>query len=103
MEGFSAAGKYAAELKQTASALVVAGKGILAADESSGTVGKRVSRRAIISRIANDLSDDISVVYSASPTLGVVVYDCQAAENASKTFERIFTLSQSTLLHVAAM
>ncbi len=43
MDGHSYAGKYADELKQTAAKLVAAGKGILAADESSGTVGKRVS------------------------------------------------------------
>ena len=42
MEGNAFAGKYREELKATAAKLVVAGKGILAADESSGTVGKRV-------------------------------------------------------------
>jgi len=34
--------KYAGELIQTAASLVVRGKGILAADESTGTIGKRV-------------------------------------------------------------
>ena len=34
--------KYAEELIQTAAALVVRGKGILAADESTRTIGKRV-------------------------------------------------------------
>ena len=43
MSGNAADLKYADELRQTAAALVAAGKGILAADESSGTVGKRVS------------------------------------------------------------
>jgi fructose-bisphosphate aldolase class I len=43
MDGHSYAGKYADELKQTAAKLVAAGKGILAADESSGTVGKRLA------------------------------------------------------------
>ncbi len=33
---------YAEELIQTARAIVAPGKGILAADESTGTVGKRV-------------------------------------------------------------
>lgn len=42
MDGNSVAGKYAEELKATAKALVAGGKGILAADESTGTVGKRV-------------------------------------------------------------
>ena len=42
MDGNAVAWKYADELKQTAAKLVAAGKGILAADESSGTVGKRV-------------------------------------------------------------
>jgi len=35
--------KYAGELIQTAASLVVRGKGILAADESTGTIGKRVN------------------------------------------------------------
>lgn len=43
MDGNAFRGKYADELKATAKKLVAAGKGILAADESSGTVGKRVS------------------------------------------------------------
>jgi len=43
MDGHSVGGKYADELKETAAKLVAAGKGILAADESSGTVGKRVT------------------------------------------------------------
>lgn len=34
--------KYAEELIQTARAIVAPGKGILAADESTGTIGKRV-------------------------------------------------------------
>ena len=34
--------KYAAELVATAKALAAPGKGILAADESTGTIGKRV-------------------------------------------------------------
>lgn len=43
MDGNAYLGKYAEELMATAKKLVAAGKGILAADESSGTVGKRVS------------------------------------------------------------
>lgn len=35
--------KYADELKATAAAIAAPGKGILAADESSGTIGKRFS------------------------------------------------------------
>lgn len=35
--------QYAEELVQTAKALVAPGKGILAADESTSTIGKRVS------------------------------------------------------------
>lgn len=34
--------KFAGELIQTAASLVLPGKGILAADESTGTIGKRV-------------------------------------------------------------
>jgi hypothetical protein len=41
-QGNAFLGKYGAELIQTANALVAEGKGILAADESTGTVGKRV-------------------------------------------------------------
>jgi fructose-bisphosphate aldolase class I len=33
--------EFAAELIQTANAIVASGKGILAADESTGTIGKR--------------------------------------------------------------
>lgn len=36
--------KYAEELISTARAIVAPGKGILAADESTGTIGKRVRR-----------------------------------------------------------
>ena len=35
--------KYAEELIRTARAIAAPGKGILAADESTGTIGKRVS------------------------------------------------------------
>jgi len=38
-----AASKYSEELKTTAAALAVRGKGFLAADESTGTIGKRFS------------------------------------------------------------
>jgi fructose-bisphosphate aldolase class I len=41
MPSGKAATKYAHELVQTASAIVATGKGILAADESTGTIGKR--------------------------------------------------------------
>jgi len=37
--------KYAEELIKNARAIVAPGKGILAADESTGTIGKRVSCR----------------------------------------------------------
>jgi fructose-bisphosphate aldolase class I len=43
MSGSSYAGKFAEELVETAQRLVAPGKGILAADESTGTIGKRVS------------------------------------------------------------
>ncbi|EIE25074.1 cytosolic aldolase [Coccomyxa subellipsoidea C-169] len=36
-------GKYAAELIETAARIIAPGKGILAADESTGTIGKRLS------------------------------------------------------------
>ena len=36
-----ASGSFAAELIQTAKDIVAPGKGILAADESTGTIGKR--------------------------------------------------------------
>lgn len=42
-QGNAFLGKYGEELIKTANALVAEGKGILAADESTGTVGKRVS------------------------------------------------------------
>ena len=42
MDGNAATGKYAEELRSTAAKLVAPGKGILAADESTGTIGKRV-------------------------------------------------------------
>ena len=42
MEGNAFAGRYSKELMATAKSLASAGKGILAADESTGTVGKRV-------------------------------------------------------------
>lgn len=35
-------GKYASELIETAARIIAPGKGILAADESTGTIGKRV-------------------------------------------------------------
>ena len=35
-------GKYAAELRETAAAMVAPGKGLLACDESTGTVGTRL-------------------------------------------------------------
>ena len=41
-DGNAMPNKYAEELVQTARAIVAPGKGILAADESTGTVGKRV-------------------------------------------------------------
>lgn len=43
MTGNAADFKYAAELIENASKLCAAGKGLLAADESTGTIGKRVS------------------------------------------------------------
>ena len=46
MEGNSHLPKYAAELVANARALVTPGKGILAADESTGTIGKRVRTHA---------------------------------------------------------
>jgi len=42
MEGNAYTGRYSEELVATAKRLASAGKGILAADESTGTVGKRV-------------------------------------------------------------
>ena len=42
MEGNAHTGRYSGELVATAKRLASAGKGILAADESTGTVGKRV-------------------------------------------------------------
>merc|ERR1719201_2587976 len=35
-------GQYATELRETAAAMVVSGKGLLACDESTGTVGTRL-------------------------------------------------------------
>ena len=42
MQGNAYLPKYAAELVANAKKLVTPGKGILAADESTGTIGKRV-------------------------------------------------------------
>lgn len=41
--GNAAPFKYAEELMATAKAIAAPGRGILAADESTGTIGKRVS------------------------------------------------------------
>lgn len=43
MQGNAATSKYTAELIENAAKLVKEGRGILAADESTGTIGKRVS------------------------------------------------------------
>lgn len=43
LSGNAATSKYSAELIENAAKLVRAGRGILAADESTGTIGKRVS------------------------------------------------------------
>jgi len=43
LQGNAATGKYTAELIENAAKLVREGRGILAADESTGTIGKRVS------------------------------------------------------------
>ena len=42
MSGNAFPNKFEAELRETAAKLVAPGKGILAADESTGTIGKRV-------------------------------------------------------------
>lgn len=42
LSGNAATSKYSAELIENAAKLVRAGRGILAADESTGTIGKRV-------------------------------------------------------------
>ena len=42
MSGSAYSGKYGAELVETAARITAPGKGILAADESTGTIGKRV-------------------------------------------------------------
>jgi hypothetical protein len=43
LSGNAVTSKYSAELIENAAKLVRAGRGILAADESTGTIGKRVS------------------------------------------------------------
>ncbi|CAL5222687.1 g5088 [Coccomyxa viridis] len=43
MSGSAYSGKYGAELIETAARITAPGKGILAADESTGTIGKRLS------------------------------------------------------------
>ena len=43
LSGNAATSKFSAELIENAAKLVRAGRGILAADESTGTIGKRVS------------------------------------------------------------
>jgi len=40
-------GQYAAELRETAAAMVMPGKGLLACDESTGTVGKRLEANGL--------------------------------------------------------
>lgn len=47
MDGNSVAGKYAQELINTAKAITAPGKGILAADESTGTVGEACYARRV--------------------------------------------------------
>ena len=47
MSGSAYSGKYGAELVETAARITAPGKGILAADESTGTIGKRVSASLI--------------------------------------------------------
>ncbi len=42
MSASAYSGKYGAELIETAARICAPGKGILAADESTGTIGKRV-------------------------------------------------------------
>ena len=44
MSGSAYYGKYGAELIETAAKITAPGKGILAADESTGTIGKRVRK-----------------------------------------------------------
>ena len=43
MSGSTYSGKYGAEVIETAAKITAPGKGILAADESTGTIGKRVN------------------------------------------------------------
>ena len=43
MSASSYSGRYGAELIETAARITAPGKGILAADESTGTIGKRVN------------------------------------------------------------
>ncbi len=47
MSGNAALSKYSDELIATAKKITAPGKGILAADESTGTIGKRVSARLV--------------------------------------------------------
>jgi fructose-bisphosphate aldolase class I len=46
-------GKYTAELRKTANAMVAKGKGLLACDESTGTVGKRLEANGMENTEAN--------------------------------------------------
>lgn len=65
--------KYAEELVQTAKALVAPGKGILAADESTSTIGKRV-RRGLVLGSPVALWHDPGWGYR--PTLGDLFFSC---------------------------
>jgi fructose-bisphosphate aldolase class I len=49
----SAKNKYEAELRETAKKIATRGKGILAADESTGTIGKRLSSISVENNEAN--------------------------------------------------
>lgn len=64
--------RYAGELIQTAAALVVRGKGILAADESTGTIGKRVLRTAVDTRMYT--AEDIQCLKASTESESLALF-----------------------------
>ncbi|WOK95254.1 hypothetical protein Cni_G03961 [Canna indica] len=71
-------GKYAEELKQTAKYIATPGKGILAADESTGTIGKRLSSINVENTEPNRqaLRELLFTTFDALPFLsGVILFE----------------------------
>lgn len=89
-DGNAFRGKYHDELQQTAKTIASAGKGILAADESTGTIGKRLSSIGVANEEPNRRALR-QLLFSADGTekyiSGVILYEetlYQKAEDGSQ-------------------